>query len=167
MRPVHLLGAGLDSFGPAYRHAPVWDLPSRTGDIACHVGARAARNAFATAGLRHADVDVLELYDPFSFEVLRQLEVFGFCEPGEAGPFVLEGHIAVGGSLPVTTDGGTLSFSHGGGSVQMLQRVVRAVEQLQGTCGDLQVPGAEVALCSNGGSGALFNHVLLLGVGPR
>jgi acetyl-CoA acetyltransferase len=162
--PVHLLGAGLDSFGPAYRHAPVWDLASRSGAIAGEVGTGAAKRAFAMAGLSPGDVDVCELYDPFSFEVIRQLEAFGFCPPGEGGPFVADGHIAHGASLPVTTDGGTLSFSHAGGSVQMLQRVVRGVEQLQGRCGELQVEGAEVALCSNGGAGAMFNHVLLLGV---
>ena len=42
------------------------------------------------------------------------------------------------------TDGGLMSFSHGGGSVQMLQRVVRGVQQLQGTCVSNQVDGAEV-----------------------
>jgi hypothetical protein len=56
-----------------------------------------------------------------------------------------------------------MSFSHGGGTVQLLQRVVRAVEQLQGTCATNQVPGAEVALASNGGAGAFFNDVILLG----
>jgi len=56
-----------------------------------------------------------------------------------------------------------MSFSHGGGVVQLLQRVVRGVQQLQGICVANQVDGAEVALCSNGGAGALFNHVLILG----
>jgi len=38
------------------------------------------------------------------------------------------------------------------------------VQQLRGTCTTMQVTGAEVALCSNGGSGALFNDLMLLGV---
>ena len=37
------------------------------------------------------------------------------------------------------------------------------VQQLRGECPTMQVDGAEVALCSNGGSGALFTDVLLLG----
>jgi hypothetical protein len=45
----------------------------------------------------------------------------------------------------------------------MLQRVIRGVQQLRGTCASAQVPDAEVALCTNGGSGALFNDVMLLG----
>jgi acetyl-CoA acetyltransferase len=111
-------------------------------------------------------VDVLELYDPFSFEIIRQLEAFGFCGDGEGGPFVADGHIAIDGSHPVTTDGGTMSFSHAGSNPQMMQRAIRAVQQLRGQAGDLQVPDAHIALCSNGGAGALFTTVLILGDEP-
>ena len=104
-----------------------------------------------------------ELYDPFSFEIIRQLEAYGFCDDGEGGPFVEDGHIAPEGRLPVTTDGGTMSYSHAGINVQMLQRVIRGVQQLRGACPTMQVADAEVALCSNGGSGALFTDVMLLG----
>jgi acetyl-CoA acetyltransferase len=147
--PIWILGGASDSFGPAYP--------------AGLVGGRAARKALAMGGLAPADVDVAELYDPFSFEIIRQLEVFGFCGPGEGGPFVEDGNIAPGARLPVTTDGGTMSFSHPGINAQQLQRVIRAVMQLRGDCETNQVAGAEVALCSNGGSGALFCDVLLLG----
>ncbi len=131
------------------------------------MGKRAADRAFRHAGLTRADVDVLELYDPFSFEIIRQLEAFGFCEAGEGGPFVEDGHIAIDGSHPVTTDGGTMSFSHAGASPQMLQRVIRGVQQLRGQAGPLQVPDARVALCSAGGAGALFTAVALLGTEAR
>ena len=162
--PVWILGGASDAFGPAYVVAPVWDFQPRADSFpAGLVGARAARLAFAAAGLTPTDVDVAELYDPFSFEVIRQLEAFGFCGPGEGGPFVEGGNIGPGGTLPVTTDGGTMSFSHPGVNAQQLQRVIRATEQLRGTCASNQVAGAEVALCSNGGAGALFCDVLLLG----
>jgi hypothetical protein len=75
----------------------------------------------------------------------------------------MDGRIGPGGQFPTTTDGGLLSYSHAGGTVQMLQRIIRGVEQLQGRCRTRQVDGAEVALCSNGGAGALFTHVILLG----
>jgi len=162
--PVWILGGASDSYGPAYQIAPAWDL-GPPEQPAGYVGRRAARRAFRTAGIGPADVDVAELYDPFSFEIIRQLEAYGFCADGEGGPFVLDGKIGPGGSIPVTTDGGTMSFSHAGISAQQLQRVIRGVEQLRGSCLSMQVPGAEVALCSNGGSGALFTDVLLLGSG--
>jgi acetyl-CoA acetyltransferase len=161
---VWILGGATDSFGPAYTVAPVWDYKPREGsDPAGEVGARAARLAFGIAGVSPADVDVAELYDPFSFEIIRQLEVFGFCGRGEGGPFVSEGNIARSGRLPVTTDGGTMSFSHAGINAQQFQRVIRGVEQLRGTCKSHQVENAEVVICSNGGSGALFTDVMLLG----
>lgn len=162
--PVWLLGTGSDCLGPSYTFAPAWDFRPRSDEEpAGRVGWRASRRAFATAGLGPGDVDVAELYDPFSFEIIRQLEVFGFCGAGQGGPFVEEGHISPGGRIPVTTDGGTMSFSHAGIAAQQLQRVIRGVEQLRGTCRTNQVEGAEVALCSNGGSGALFTDVLLIG----
>jgi acetyl-CoA acetyltransferase len=165
--PAWILGGGSDAYGPAYQHAPIWDFMGRNGqDIpAGYVGRRAARAAFSTAGLRPDDVDVCEFYDPFSFEIIRQFEAFGFCPDGDGGPFVMDGAIGPGGRFPVTTDGGTMSFAHPGNSTQMLQRVIRGVQQVRGTCASAQVPGAEVAMCSNAGSGALFNDVLLVGSG--
>ena len=169
-RPVYILGSASDSFGPAYSQAPSWDMCGATsgvapGDVpAGYVGRRAARTVFRQSGLGPDDVDVCEFYDPFSFEIIRQLEAFGFCGEGEGGELVMDGAIAPGGRWPVTTDGGTMSFGHSGISTQQIQRVIRGVQQLRGTCTTMQVTGAEVALCSNGGSGALFNDLMLLGV---
>ncbi len=163
-RATWILGCGSDSYGPAYTVAPVWDFTGRaeTGS-AGWVGARAAQASFAMAGLSPSDVDVAEFYDPFSFEIIRQLEAYGFCDPGEGGPMVESGAVGPGGSLPVTTDGGTMSFSHPGVAAQQFQRVVRGVQQIRGECTSMQVAGAEVVLCSNGGSGALFADVVVLG----
>jgi acetyl-CoA acetyltransferase len=167
-RLIYVLGSGADFHGPSYQHPPAWDLAGRRGDgyVNGVVGRRAAERALSHAGLRCADIDVLELYDPFSFEIIRQLEAFGFCGEGEGGPFVADGHIAIDGSHPVTTDGGTMSFSHAGANPQMMQRAIRAVQQLRGEAGALQVPDAHIALCSNGGAGALFTTLLILGDEP-
>jgi acetyl-CoA acetyltransferase len=162
-RPVWILGASGDCLAPAYTMAPAWDFAVGDEPPAGFVGRRAAQRALTMAGLKTGEVDVCELYDPFSFEVIRQLEAFGFCSDGEGGPFVEEGGISLDGQLPVTTDGGTMSFSHPGVSAQALQRVIRSVQQLRGECRSGQVGGAEVALCSNGGSGALFSDVMVVG----
>ena len=156
VKPIFLLGGALDRQGMSYTTAPVWDRYGR-------VGARAAEIAFESAGLRPSDVDVAELYDPFSFEIIRQLEAFGFCKEGEGGAFVRDGRIRMGGELPVATNGGLLSYSHAG-LAQMLQKVSNAALQLRGDLpAELTVPEARVALASNGGAGALFNDVMLLG----
>jgi acetyl-CoA acetyltransferase len=163
-RSVAVLGGGTEYFGPAYRYPPRWDLAGRSEVHSDGLlGKRSAERAFATAGITHDDVDVLEMYDPFSFEIIRQLEAMGFCKPGEGGGFVEDGHIELTGSHPVTTDGGTMSFSHAGANPQMLQRVIRGVQQIRGECPSGQVPGAEVALATNAGAGALFHMVAVLG----
>ncbi len=156
VQPIYLLGGGTDKQGMAYVTAPVWDKFGQ-------VGKRAARQSFEQAGLKPTDVDVLEIYDPFSFEIIRQLEVFGFCGPGEGGDFVMEGHVRMDGKYPMVTNGGVMSFSHAG-LAQLIQKPISAVQQLRGEYPEeLTVKNAKVALTSNGGSGALFSDVLLLG----
>jgi acetyl-CoA acetyltransferase len=164
-KPVYVLGGSTDHYGPSYQHPPSFDLGGRRRAdlIDVNVGRRAAETAFAMAGVSTDEVDVCEFYDPFSFEIIRQFEAFGFCGPGEGGDYVMSGVIQAGGKHPITTDGGLMSFSHGGATVQLLQRVIRAVQQLRGECSTMQVDGAEVAMCSGGGSGALFTDVMLLG----
>jgi acetyl-CoA acetyltransferase len=163
--PIWVLGGNTDHFGPSYQHPPAWDLGgNRRPDLVDGtVGRRAIETAWSMSGLGPDDVDVCELYDPFSFEIIRQFEAFGFCAEGEGGDYVTSGVIEPGGKHPITTDGGLMSFSHGGATVQLLQRVIRGVQQLRGGCPTMQVDGAEVALCSGGGAGALFTDVLLLG----
>ncbi|MEM7141130.1 MAG: thiolase family protein [Actinomycetota bacterium] len=160
-----LLGGGADRAGPSYQTSPSWDRVGFHGDdtVAGYVGRRAARHAFGQAGVTPADVDVCEFYDPFSFEIIRQFEAFGFCDDGEGGDFVMDGRIALDGEFPITTDGGLMSYSHAGSFPQQLQRVIRAVEQVRGTCTANQVAAADVAIASNGGSGALYTEVLLVG----
>lgn len=161
---VKIMGVGTDRVGPWYKQAPRWDLSAArvNAQPAGLVGHRAARIAFGMGGLAPADVDVCEFYDPFSFEIIRQFEAFGFCEVGEGGDFVMGGRIAPDGEFPTTTDGGLLSYSHAS-YPQLLQRVGRGVHQLQGVCPTNQISGAEVVMCSNGGSGAMFTDVILLG----
>lgn len=155
-QPIYLLGGAKDRYGPSYFVPPSFDL-------AGWAGREAARKSFAMAGIETKDVDVAELYDPFSFEIIRQLEAYGFCGEGEGGDFVMEGNIAPGGRIPVTTDGGLMSFSHGGGSVQLLQRIIQSVKQLRREAGTRQVTDAKIAMCSNGGAGALYTEVLIVG----
>jgi len=163
--PVYLLGAQQDYFGAPYTHAPSWDLRSFNGgpdDCIGMVGHRAANQCFELVGLGPPDVDVLELYDPFSFEIIRQFEAFGFCKPGEGGGFVMDGNMDPSGAFPTNTDGGLLSYSHNY-TGQTHQKVGRCVQQLQGICATTQIPGAEVAMASNGGAGASWCWVALLG----
>lgn len=121
--------------------------------------ARCGPKALAQAGLAPADVDVALLYDCFTIVVLLQLEAYGFCKPGESGPFVEGGRIAPGGSLCVNPSGGLLAEGYGGGMLH----VIEAVRQLRGEAGERQRPGAGTALVSGHGLGMNTHATLVLG----
>ncbi len=120
---------------------------------------RSGPKALGRAGLTPADIDVALLYDCFTIVVLLQLEAYGFCKPGESGPFVEGGRIGPGGSLPVNPSGGLLAEGYGGGMLH----VIEAVRQLRGTAGDRQLRDAETALVSGHGLGMNTHATLVLG----
>lgn len=96
---------------------------------------RAAEQVYAAAGLGPKDIDALMVYDSFSPHILFALEGFGYCRPGEAGKFIAEHGIGVGGKLPVNTHGGHLSESY----MQGWSHQVEAVRQVRGGLGKRQV----------------------------
>jgi acetyl-CoA acetyltransferase len=113
------------------------------------VGHGAADAMWSRTDLRPADVDVAQLYDGFTIEVVWWLEAMGFCGPGEAADFVEGGHrIALDGELPLNTWGGQLS---GGRLHAAFGHTAEAVRQLRGEAGDRQVEGVEVAAVTNVG----------------
>jgi acetyl-CoA acetyltransferase len=162
-RPVNGAAAiVLSADAPAARHKPVRVTGSgrehpvrrrRAGKESWFGGGRGAvEDALAEAGLSRGDLDVLELYDPFTVVTLCLLEEYGFCEPGQAGPLARSGALAPGGALPTNTGGGQLS----GFYLQGMTPLVEAIIQLRGDGGDRQVPGARTALV--GGIGGRMDH---------
>jgi acetyl-CoA acetyltransferase len=136
------------------------DQPTTRRDFLRSGMGPAGRRAFAMAGWSPSDIDVAELYDAFTFNVIWQLEDLGFCEPGAGGEFVSSGATAVGGQLPVNTHGGLLAQAHLWG----INHVTEAVGQLRGTAGAAQVSGAQRALVT--GSGDLGDAAVVLLEGP-
>jgi acetyl-CoA acetyltransferase len=150
--PVHVLGAG-----HVTTHLTISNMPDlvRTG------ARRSGEMAYAQAGLRAADIDVLGVYDAFTINTILFLEDLGFCAKGEGGAFVSGGRIAPRGSLPVNTNGGGLSYCHPG--MYGLFLLIEAVRQLRGECGARQVARAEVALAHGNGAVLSSQYTVILG----
>ena len=112
---------------------------------------QAGEQAFAMAGITRDDVDILELYDCYTYTVLVTLEDYGFCAKGEGGAFVVDGKLGPGGSLPTNTGGGQLSGYYMWGFTPLSE----AVMQARGQAGARQVAKNDIVLAS--GNGGVLN----------
>jgi acetyl-CoA acetyltransferase len=142
--PVYVLGSS-----EGHTHMHISQMPDLTVTAAAMTGPR----AFAEAGVRPDEIDVAMIYDSFTITVLLLLEDLGFCRKGEGGAFVQGGRIALGGELPINTDGGGLSSNHPG--MRGIFLLIEATRQLRGQCGPRQVEGAKLAVAH--GSGGLLS----------
>ena len=141
--PIFVLGSS-----ESHTHTHIAQMPDLTVTAAAVTGPR----AFAEAGVRPDQIDVAMIYDSFTITVLLLLEDLGFCTKGEGGAFVQEGRIALGGQLPINTDGGGLSANHPG--MRGIFLLIEATRQLRGQCGPRQVKDAKLAVAH--GSVACF-----------
>jgi acetyl-CoA acetyltransferase len=120
--------------------------------------AAVARRLYQMADVAPGDIDVAQIYDHFTSQVIMQLEDYGFCGKGEGGPFVASGAISTDGSLPVNTDGGQLSC----GYVWGMTHIREAVAQIRGTSVN-QIADAELVLVTGGPSIVPVSGLLLSG----
>jgi acetyl-CoA acetyltransferase len=151
-KPIWVLGAG-----EASTHQSLLGMDDVTRTPARYSG----KAAFEMAGVTHDDIDVVEVYDSFTYTALVTLEELGFCEKGEGGPFVSNQRTAPGGDFPMNTNGGGLSYTHPGMYGMFI--LIEAVRQLRGDCGARQVPNAKLALVNGTGGLLSATGTLILG----
>ncbi len=147
--PVHVLGWAQSHPGRYLRRDPDFGLVSGA--------ASAGPAALAMAGIDLADVDVVELYDCYTFTVLLTLEDYGFCPKGEGGPFAASGVLGPAGKLRLNTGGGQLSGYYMWGMTPLSE----AVMQARGQAGARQAPEHDIVLVSGNG-GVLDHHATLV-----
>jgi acetyl-CoA acetyltransferase len=116
--------------------------------------------AFRMAGVSHGDIDHLMLYDAFSHTPMYGLEALGFVKPGESGPWFAEMNSAPGGTLPINTNGGGLSYTHTG--MYGMFAIQESVRQLRGEAA-AQVDGVEVGMVHAPGGMFSATATLVLG----
>lgn len=139
--------------------------PGRTGIRNDNFGlvtgaAQSGPAALTMAGLQLSDIDVVELYDCYTFTVLVSLEDYGFCPKGEGGRFVSEpGALGPEGRLKLNTGGGQLSSYYMWGMTPLSEGVIQA----RGLAGDRQVPTHDRVLVSGNGGILDYHSTLILG----
>jgi acetyl-CoA C-acetyltransferase len=132
-----------------------------------HVSPQAGRDAAAAlwrqAGITSPldEIDVAEIYVPFSWYEPMWLENLGFAAPGQGWRLTEAGQTALGGRLPVNPSGGVLSSNPIGASG--LLRFAEAALQVMGKAGAHQVPGARTALGHAYGGGSQFFSMWVVG----
>ncbi|MEI8309641.1 MAG: thiolase [Verrucomicrobiota bacterium] len=142
--PVYLLGSG-----ESVETTMVSQMEDFTSSRAFRV---AGPTAMKMAGISHADVSHLMIYDAFAHLPLYGLEDLGFCARGEAKDFIWEGNTRPGGKLPMNTNGGGLSYTHTG--MYGMFALQESVRQVRGTA-PAQVPDVKISVAH--GVGGMFS----------
>jgi acetyl-CoA C-acetyltransferase len=122
---------------------------------------RASKEAYDQAGITNPveEIDVAELYLPYTWAGLKWIEDIGFCGPGKAARFVGDRNTHMGGKLPINPSGGVISTNCIGATA--LLRVAEAAIQIMGKGGKRQVPDVKNALATGFG-GCFWSDVVIL-----
>jgi len=123
---------------------------------------RAAKTAYKQAGISNPrkELDVAEVYNPFTFQEMLFYECFGLCDFGHACELVEKGVVMKGGELPCDPSGGVLSTNPIGATG--LQRVAEVVLQVTNKAGDHQILGASTGLAHAMGGLNQFNGIMII-----
>ena len=118
---------------------------------------------FAQAGITNPreQIDVVEMYVPFSWFEPMWLENLGFAAEGEGWKMVEDGATQMTGDLPVNCSGGVLSSNPIGASGML--RFAEAAMQVRGQAGEHQIDGARTALGHAYGGGSQFFSMWVVG----
>jgi acetyl-CoA C-acetyltransferase len=151
-RPVWVRGVGLGVDRVMHQHKP--DMTTFPPTV------KAAKVAYAMAGVGPQDIDVAEVHDCFTGVELIDYEDLGFCDRFEAYKLVEAGETSVGGRIPVNPSGGLKAKGHPPGATGVAQ-CVELFEQLRGQSTN-QVDGARWALAHNVGGPTAVSAVTIL-----
>jgi acetyl-CoA acetyltransferase len=122
-------------------------------DLRSHGQQVVAENLWKRSEVTLKDCDIFFPYDGFTVITLGWFEAMGYCDYGEAGPFLEENwdadenRLKIGGRMLVNPHGGSLSD----GGTQGVGHIREAVLQLRGEAEGRQAQGVKTALITPGG----------------
>jgi acetyl-CoA C-acetyltransferase len=151
-KPAWIRGVGLGLDRVMHAHKP--DLSTFPATV------KAARSAYAMAGITPGDIDVAEVHDCFTAVELISYEDLGFCARGEAKRLIESGETSLAGKRPVNPSGGLKAKGHPPGATGVAQNV-ELWEQLRGEAAN-QVDQPHWALAHNIGGPTAVGAVTIL-----
>ncbi len=152
---------------------PAWVLATamRSEPVICfgrnqvnpRAGRECAADVYKQAGITNPlrELDVAEVYVPFSWYEPMWMENLGFAEPNEGWKMTANGVTAFDGALPVNPSGGVLSSNPIGASGML--RFAEAAMQVRGQAGEHQIDGARKTLGHAYGGGSQFFAMWIVG----
>jgi acetyl-CoA C-acetyltransferase len=140
--------------GTAMRSEPT--LMAGRDEVNPNAGRDCAADLYGQVGITDPlnQIDVAEIYVPFSWYEPMWLENLGFAEEGTGWKLTEDDVTKLGGDLPVNPSGGVLCSNPIGASGML--RFAEAALQVRGQAGEHQVEGAKVALGHAYGGGSQF-----------
>jgi acetyl-CoA C-acetyltransferase len=126
-------------------------------------GKDCAADVYVQAGITDPfnEVDVAEIYVPFSWYEPMWLENLGFAAEGDGWKLVEKGVTDITGELPINVSGGVLSSNPIGASGML--RFAEAAMQVRGQAGEHQIDGAKLALGHAYGGGSQYYAMWVVG----
>jgi len=143
-KPVYVRG-----MGESTEHVMLTQMKDLTFSEATRI---AGEKAFRMAGVAPTDFDHIMLYDAFTSGPPIMLESLGIAKRGDGVHFFADGRSTPGGTQPINTNGGGLSYTHSG--MYGIFPIIEATRQLRGECNQRQVPNVKLSLV-NGMGGML------------
>ena len=155
-RPVWVHGTAIRSEAAMY---------AGRDTVKAQPGRDCAKDVYAQAGITNPrkELDMAEVYVPFSWYEPMWMENLGFAEEGQGWRLTVEGATAIDGDMPINCSGGVLSSNPIGASGMI--RFAEAASQVRGTAGDYQIEGAKKAL--GHAYGAAHQFYAMWGVGSE
>jgi acetyl-CoA C-acetyltransferase len=147
--------------GTAFRSEPA--MAAGRDQVSPQASKDCAAAVYRQAGITdpRREIDVAEIYVPFSWYEPMWLENLGFAEEGEGWKLTHDGVTAMDGDLPVNCSGGVLSTNPIGASGMI--RFGEAALQVRGMAGEHQIDGARTALGHAYGGAAQFYAMWVVG----
>jgi len=147
--------------GTAFRSEPA--MAAGRDQVSPQAGKDCAAAVYRQAGITNPreQVDVVEMYVPFSWYEPMWLENLGFAEEGQGWRLTHDGVTAMDGDLPVNCSGGVLSTNPIGASGMI--RFGEAALQVRGMAGEHQIDGARTAVGHAYGGAAQFFAMWVVG----